>query len=128
MYRLISKREDGSATGPRKYFAEYSSLTEYLVEHMDSNHEFPTVELNYNDKIAYVIHSGVHPDDFDYQGKSAQEVLEHDGHVIPADDRLRAIRDIEALKRRTGELTVYQVMIVNPGGETEVMYLQTPQE
>ena len=125
MYRLIPLREDGTQADIRRYFAEYDSMMNYIKERLDKKHEFPTLHLNYNDKIAYVLHSNVHPDTYDFQGKTAQQVMDDGGaHVIPADDRLRAIRDIEALKRRTGDEIVYQVMLVNPGGETEVMYLQ----
>jgi hypothetical protein len=126
MYRLIPLRADNVAADVRKFFHEYDSMVKYLKDHLDDMHEYPTVQINYNSDIAYVIHSGINPDEYDYQGKTPQEILDNGGHVIPADDRTRALRDIEALRRRTGKETVHQVMIVSPQKGTEVIYLHQP--
>lgn len=107
-----------------KFFHNPTAATAFIEANIGKEN-FARADVEHNDKISYVLHNTTHPNDFDYAGKSPQEVLDSGAHVIPANNYLSAERDIEALKLRSGDDTVHQVMIVSPDAPNgaEVRYL-----
>lgn len=126
MIRIIPRNSAGIADTPKFFFNAHAAV-KYLEKNLGSD-EMTSVEvLTDVGDVHYVIHSTLHPDQYDYKGKDPQEIIENHGHVIPASNHGMAMRDVEGLKRRTGRDQVHQVLIIGPGAKegAEVHYLHS---